>query len=157
MAKTSRATRNVRKFIKRQTTGVKGRMVTDDYGNKLSVKKKSDGSFGRRHTLSRGKERAHALTGDKKESKDFHDNLKKSRKYDKVGNTRITTRHTLSAKRRNTLLNMKKGIDTKHWYKEGLHTNLSGSPMYPSRAKEFATEAAKELHKGKRKPKDFTK
>ena len=155
--KTTQAIRNIRKFKKHQTSGVKGRMITDDYGNRYSVKANPNSSVARRHTLSRGKERAHALTGDKKESKDFHDNLKKSRKYDKVGNTRITTRHTLSAKRRNTLLNMKKGIDTKHWYKEGLHTNLSGSPMYPSRAKEFATEAAKELHKGKRKPKDFTK
>lgn len=136
MAKTSRATRNVRKFIKRQTTGVKGRMVTDDYGNKLSVKKKSDGSFGRRHTLSRGKERAHALTGDKKESKDFHDNLKKSRKYDKVGNTRITTRHTLSAKRRNTL-------------NGSLHDRVT--------AHKNSSRYAASIHSSKRKSKDFTK
>ena len=59
--KTNQAIRNIRKFKRKIEIPPKGRMVTDDYGNKLSVKKKPDGTFGRRHTLSRGKKRAERL------------------------------------------------------------------------------------------------
>lgn len=154
MAKTSQATRNVRKFIKRQATGIKGRMVTDDYGNRYSVKANPNGGVARRHTLSRGKERAHTLLGDKKESKSFHENLKKSAKYDKKGSTRRITRHTLSARRRANLregILVKPKITLKTASKENYHDVRSRGEL------KTASYAASNIHYGKRKHKDFTK
>ena len=154
MAKTSQATRNVRKFIKRQTSGVKGKMVTDDYGNKLSVKKKPDGSFGRRHTLSQGKERAHTLLRGKVESKAFHANLKESAKYDKVGNTRTATRHLLSQRRRDMPTMTTSEANKFNYHKKRKFISDSGNKKG---ADADSTKYAKLIHGTKRKPKDFTK
>ena len=129
--KTSQSTRNIYKFVRRQATGIKGRMVTDDYGNKLSVKKKSDGSFGRRHTLSQGKKRADGLN--------YEDKLYNTRKKSETG-------HAASERRRSNTGD--------HLDKTSYHRARASS--HPN-AKKLATFRAKEIHGAKRKSKDFVK
>jgi len=169
MAKTTQATRNIRKFVKRQSSGVKGRMITDDYGNRYSTK----ASGGRRHTLSRGKKRAIRLGGDdvtdglrshkaRINTGSFYRERNKTRPSDYVEaiNSR---RHAVSALRRDYAV----GAFSPRSYTnaEKYSVNRIKSDYHTERAKSHnkthtrqATKYAKQLHTGtKRKPKDFTK
>jgi len=130
--KTTQAVRNIRKFKKHQTHGVKGRMITDDYGNRYSTK----ASGGRRHTLSRAKKRADGLN--------YEDPLYNARPKSETG-------HAASVRRRNTtVLAMPSATDKK----------LSKISYHIARRKgdlKMASAAASRIHGTKRKPKDFTK
>ncbi|MBK9500462.1 MAG: hypothetical protein IPO06_14015 [Leptospiraceae bacterium] len=88
--KTTQAVRNIRKYKRKIETAPKGKMVTDDYGNKLSVKKKADGTWGRRHTLSQGVKRAQKLAASP----------------NMTGYKDLQKRHTVSADRRRQIAMM---------------------------------------------------
>jgi len=147
MAKTTQATRNIRKFVKRQSSGVKGRMITDDYGNRYSTK----ASGGRRHTLSRGKERAIRLGGD-----NVTDGLRSHKVkinignyYRKMNTTRPSDLVEAIKRRRHSVSAVRRQADyqDKAIYHDGRSSND------PKKATRFA----KRIHGTKRKPKDFTK
>ena len=146
--KTTQAVRNIRKFKRRVETPSKGKMVTDDYGNKLSVKKKTDGTFGRRHTLSRGKKRAIALGGDS-----VSEGLMRHAKMIKHGSNKDTPirRHAESNARRRNLVQVHTIPTNRNLNKEAYHSNRSRGEL------KGASNFAAYLHYGKRKPKDFTK
>jgi hypothetical protein len=169
--KTSQAVRNIRKYKRRVEVAPKGRMVTDDYGNKLSVKKKPDGTFGRRHTLSQGKKRAIALGGDsvseglsrQADRIKNHDIYRKGEKGIPVD--AVARRHATSALRRIKDPGTGKNpsaYNMRSYNKQNYHSNrrASISDTYTNGATyaKQATTYAKEIHKGtKRKAKDFTK
>lgn len=171
--KTTQAVRNIRKYKRKIETAPKGRMVTDDYGNKLSVKKKPDGTFGRRHTLSQGKKRAIALGGDsvsdglrshkaRINTGSFYRERNKTRPsdYAEAINSR---RHAVSALRRDYAVDA--FSPRSYTNAEKYSVNRIKSDYHTERAKSHnkthtrqATKYAKQLHYGtKRKPKDFTK
>ena len=134
--KTTQAIRNIRKFKKHQTHGVKGRMITDDYGNRYSVTNDPKAKAARRHTLSRAKKRADGLN--------YEDPLYNARPKSETG-------HAASVRRRNTtVLAMPSATDKK----------LSKISYHIARRKgdlKMASAAASRIHGTKRKPKDFTK
>jgi len=140
-------------------------MVTDDYGNKLSVKKKPDGTFGRRHTLSQGRKRAIALGGDSvSDGLMLHAKKIKNhaiyRKDEKViPINAVSRRHATSAVRRRNLGDAYRKTMNEHPQarKRNYHSARVDIDLKKYNGNE-ATAAAKELHTGtKRKPKDFTK
>lgn len=157
--KTTQAIRNIRKYKRRIEVAPKGRMVTDDYGNKLSVKKKSDGTFGRRHTLNRAKKKVEKL---KKDNSKIHNMLKNDITYDTSRSskekkdafkTRTLLRHSASVSNRNKTSSMFSDpkITNKHNRKSDYHAARS------TKDNKAATHLAKILQPLKRKPKDFTK
>ena len=169
--KTSQAVRNIRKYKRRVEVAPKGRMVTDDYGNKLSVKKKPDGTFGRRHTLSQGRKRAIRLGGDSVSDGlarqagriKNHDIYRRGEKGIPVD--AITRRHATSALRRikdpGTGKTPSK-YNMRSYNKQNYHSNrrasISDTYTNGNTYAKQATAYAKEIHAGtKRKPKDFTK
>lgn len=165
---TTQATRNIRKYKRKIETAPKGRIVTDDYGNKLSVKKKTDGTFGRRHTLSQGVKRAIRLGGDnvtdelKKHAERIknHDIYRKGEKG--VPAYTQAYRHSTSAVRRLHAADAftKRGFkNTKKIIKDNMKADYHSNRHDPSSSihKTRATELAKNIHGTKRKPKDFTK
>lgn len=140
--KTTQAIRNIRKFKKHQTHGIKGRMITDDYGNRYSVTNDPNAKVARRHTLSRAKKRADGLN--------YEDPLYNARKKSETG-------HAASVRRRRTLNNMSSPTTLQ---KYNTTYNKEKILYHAGRVKgstDVATIQAKTLHKGKRKPKDFTK
>lgn len=153
--KTSQAVRNIRKYIRKIETAPKGRMVTDDYGNKLSVKKKPDGTFGRRHTLSRGKERAFRLSRTPTEGR--------TPSVTDIGRKRI--RHARSDERRKNINYAHTVKTATNTYKRDYHRArlfAMGDPTKVStdtkaRAVKQSSTTAKAIHGTKRKSKDFTK
>ncbi len=162
--KTTQAVRNIRKYKRKIETAPKGRMVTDDYGNKLSVKKKPDGTFGRRHTLSQGRKRAIRLGGDSVSDGlarqagriKFHDIYRKGEKGIPVD--AITRRHATSAFRRSNLndIRTRGDKDSFNAVKSDYHSNRA--TLNSNIHKNQATAKSHELHYGtKRKAKDFTK
>lgn len=150
--KTTQAIRNIRKFKKHQTYGIKGRMITDDYGNRYSVTTDPKATVARRHTLSRGKKRAIRLGSDnvidglrshkaKINTGKYYREINKTRPPDLVEATK-RRRHSVSAVRRQA------DYLAKAIYHDARSSNDTKT----------ATRFAKQLHKGtKRKPKDFTK
>lgn len=162
--KTTQAVRNIRKYKRKIETAPKGRIVTDDYGNKLSVKKKPDGTFGRRHTLSQGKKRAIALGGDSvSEGLTRHTNaIKKHAIYRKgekgIPKFAVEARHARSAVRRSNLndIRTRGDKDSFNAVKSDYHSNRA--TLNSNIHKNQATAKSHELHYGtKRKAKDFTK
>ena len=153
--KTSQAVRNIRKYKRRVEVAPKGRMVTDDYGNKLSVKKKADGTFGRRHTLSQGRKRAIRLGGGNVAEK-----LEQHKKIIKYGSNKDTPtrRHADSAFRRANARDIAYTVAKKSTtYGSKQQTKATYHDYMRLRDYKKATSSAKAIHKGKRKPKDFTK
>ena len=166
--KTTQAIRNIRKFKRKIETPPKGRIVTDDYGTKLSVKKKPDGTFGRRHTLSQGKKRAIALGGDSvSEGLMRHTNAIKKHAIYRKGEKGVPAyaqeyRHSTSAVRRLHAADAftKRGFkNTKKIIKDNLKSDYHSNrhDLSSNIHKTRATELAKQIHGTKRKPKDFTK
>jgi hypothetical protein len=131
--KTTQAARMLKKGIK----GTKGKMVTDDFGNKMSIKKKPDGTWGRRHTLSQGKKRAQKLAASPTIT----------------GYKDLQKRHVVSADRRRQLAMMpdKPGKLGKALNKANYHSARAIGD------KGGASIAAMNIHIGKRTSKKFTK
>lgn len=150
---TTQATRNIRKYKRRIEVAPKGRMVTDDYGNKLSVKKKADGTFGRRHTLSRGKERAHRLAINKDLDKKHHTQRKENIRNN-IGSfsNRTLERHDISAtRRRNATYPIPERLQSEKIKAKRIYHSASATGGIKNKREQAAV-----IHKGtKRKPKNF--
>ena len=156
---TTQAVRNIRKFKRRQTTGIKGRMITDDYGNRYSVKVSPNGGVARRHTLSQGRKRAIRLGGDnvtdelKKHAeriKNYEDKLYNARRKSETG-------HAASVRRRRTLRNMADLTTLRKYNTPYNREKILYHSGHVKGSKDVATIQAKAIHGAKRKPKDFTK
>lgn len=153
--KTTQAIRNIRKFKKHQTHGIKGRMITDDYGNRYSVTNDPKAKVARRHTLSQGRKRAIRLGGGNVAEK-----LEQHKKIIKYGSNKDTPtrRHADSAFRRANARDIAYTVAKKSTtYGSKQQTKATYHDYMRLRDYKKATSSAKAIHKGKRKPKDFTK
>ena len=148
--KTTQAIRNIRKFKKHQTHGIKGRMITDDYGNRYSVKASPNGGVARRHTLSRGKKRAVRIGG---EYKPYTNRPIRKRN---IQQTRKVRRHTQSLERREKLGNPEYNAKI-DYHTERVRALRSVDQNRNHQAKRASRDAAAWVNDGKRKHKDFTK